>query len=545
MSAPANKSVFVVLRPAQPVPIEALVRQARAGRPISRAEFLTRYDADLQDIERLAAYATEFGLTVHPERPAWRVVPLSGSPQAIRAAFPGGPARPIPERLADIVHYVWRLRDVGPSKLYGPPPTTPDTDPKPGPRPEDPRALWPEHHYPPDYVRYYGFPAQYDGQGQCVGVLSLMGGYRRAELETFFAELELPIPEIVDVGDNVWATGPGELWVNYEVSMDLQIAASCAPGAKFVVYFANADHLDDIDAWYYYKLYSMALFDDVNRPTVLTQSAGMVENYPGAWTRTEALVLNDLLAVGACLGVTCCMCSGDAGSLWPVNTFMFDMPSVVVCPTSSPWMLAVGGTTLEIEDDKVVGERVWNRFGDRMFLKYSSSSSNPALPGHLGASGGGVSMYFELPEWQRKADVPPYRVIEFDNWVFTHSTLFDGRGVPDISACADFLNGYQVYLGGHWASGGGTSASAPFIAATIARINHALGRAVGWLNPALYELVFEHDADIFNRPLGNNGGFTAEPGQRWNPCTGLGSPKGAQLIEALRRWYAQYDEAPG
>jgi kumamolisin len=545
MSTPASKSVFVVLRPAQPVPVETLAREARAGRPITRAEFLARYDASAQDLETLAGYAAEFGLTMSSERPAWRVVELSGDVQAIRAAFPGGPAQPVPERLADIVHYVWRLRDIGPPKPPGPPPPTPDTDTteEAGRREGqvDPRALWPEHHVPPDYVRYYGFPEQYDGKGQCVGVLSLLGGYRQTELETFFAKLEIPVPEIVHVGENVWATGPGELWLNYEISMDLQIASSCAPGAKFVVYFANAAHFDDLDPWYYYKLYSMALFDDVNRPTVLTQSAGMVENYPGVWTRAEAMIINELLAVGACLGVTCCLCSGDAGSLWPVNTFMFDMPSVVVFPTSSPWVLAVGGTTLEFEGDQVVGERVWNRFGDRMFLKYRSSAPNPPLPGHLGATGGGVSMYFELPEWQRKAEVPLYRVIEFDNWVFSKSTVFEGRGVPDISACADFLNGYQVYLGGHWASGGGTSASTPFIAAMVARINHALGRAVGWLNPVLYELVFERDADVFNRQLGNNAGFTAEPGQRWNACTGLGSPKGAELIEALRRFYAQYD----
>lgn len=541
MSTTASKTIFVTLRPAQPVPIDALVREAHAGRAISRAEFLARYDIAEQDLEALASYAAEFGLTIHPGRPAWRTVELSGTVQAIRAAFPGGPTRPVPERLADIVDWVWRLRDIKPATPPGPPPATPDAIPPSVSRPEDPRALWPEHHYPPDYVRYYGFPEPYDGEGQVVGVLSLLGGYRRDELEILFAKLGQPVPEIVHVGDNTWVTGPGELWLNYEISMDLQIAASCAPGAKFVVYFANAGYFDDLDAWYYYKLYSMALLDDVHRPTVLTQSGGMVENYPGAWTRAEAMIVNDLLAVGACLGVTCCLCTGDAGSLWPVNTFMFDMPSVVVFPTSSPWVLAVGGTTLDIEDDQVVGERVWNRFGDRMFLKYRSSAANPPLPGHLGATGGGVSMYFELPEWQRKAEVPPYRVIEFDNWVFTHSTVFEGRGVPDISACADFLNGYQVYLGGRWASGGGTSASTPFMAAMIARINHALGRPVGWLNQALYELVFEHDADVFNRQVGNNAGFTAEPGQRWNACTGLGSPKGAALIEALRSWYAQFD----
>src|SRR5690606_40869781 len=104
------------------------------------------------------------------------------------------------ERLAGIVDWVWRLRDIDPPRSV-PAPAPPAEPPKPGPRPEDPRALWPEHHYPPDYARYYGFPEQYDGAGQCVGVLSVIGGYRRSELETFFAALELPVPEIIDIGE--------------------------------------------------------------------------------------------------------------------------------------------------------------------------------------------------------------------------------------------------------------------------------------------------------------------------------------------------------
>jgi kumamolisin len=77
----------------------------------------------------------------------------------------------------------------------------------------------------------------------------------------------------------------------------------------------------------------------------------------------------------------------------------------------------------------------------------------------------------------------------------------------------------------------GTSAVAPLWAALIAMANAQRDTPLGLVNSALYA-----NPSLF-RPItqGNNRadgkGYDAGPG--WNACTGLGVPKGADIIAAL------------
>ena len=542
LTASAERSVFVLLRPATAVPVETHIAEARRGQVLARGEFLRRYAPAPEALAQLAAFADEHELTMVDEPAAWCCFELCGNAEQLHRAFPGGPRQPVPDALADIATWVFRL-----AYIEQPEPRLPPAPRLPTPRtPEvapDPRALKPEHYFPPQFIDWYEFPARYRGAGQCIGVMALLGGYKHEDLDTFYAAMDAPRPEIVNVGPNTWATARGDLWINYEISMDLQIASSCAPEAKTVVYNAGARTSAEVDVWHYYEVYSTAIFDELHRPSVLTLSGGMVENFYGYWTADEAEVLEGLFAAAACVGVTLVFPSGDSGSNHPTASFMFDMPAVVIYPGSSPWALSVGGTTVEVEAGELVGERVWNRLDLHMHLQYRSAKP-PAVPASLGASGGGVSRYFPRPSWQDRVEVPPYHVIDFTNWVFNNPQVFDGRGVPDVAACGDFLTGYKVHLDGRWCHGGGTSASTPLWAAMIARINQALGRPVGFLNPVLYELATRAGAELFNRPSGSNGAFHADPDKAWNPCTGLGTPRGAALIEALRAYYEAAADEP-
>lgn len=532
----AETSVYVLLRPATPVPVDELVAAARRGRILDRGQFVRRYAPADEARARLAAFAEAHGLTVVDAPPAWSCVELVGRAAQLHEAFPNGPRDPVPEALAEIATWVFRLGFIDQPEPELPP-TARGATPRPPAGEPDPRALQPQRYFPPRFVEWYGFDDRYRGAGQCLGLISLVGGYRHEDLDALFSAMDMPRPEIVDVGANVWATARGDLWINYEISMDLQIASSCAPEAKTVVYFAGGRTTAEVDLWHYYKAYSMAIFDEVHRPSVLTLSGGMIENLPGYWTKAEAEVLEGLFAAAACVGVSLVFPSGDSGSNHPTAAFMFDMPAVVVYPGSSPWALCVGGTTVEIDEaGALVGERVWNRLDLHMNLQYRSAEP-PAVPSSLGASGGGVSRYFPRPAWQAGAGVPLYHVIDFTNWVFNNPEVFEGRGVPDVAACGDFLTGYKVHLDGRWCHGGGTSASTPLWAALIARINQALGRPVGFLTPVLYELAVQHGAELFNRPTGSNGAYEADPAKPWNPCTGLGTPRGEALIEALRSYY--------
>ena len=132
-----------------------------------------------------------------------------------------------------------------------------------------------------------------------------------------------------------------------------------------------------------------------------------------------------------------------------------------------------------------------------------------------GASGGGVSAVFSLPSWQENAGVPA-------------SGGTGGRGVPDVAGDASPETGYQILVDDQQEIVGGTSAVAPLWAGLIAVLNQRLGTNLGFLNPRLYQLG---EAPFFDITSGNNGAFSAGPG--WDPCTGLGSPNGDLLLNAL------------
>jgi len=113
-----------------------------------------------------------------------------------------------------------------------------------------------------------------------------------------------------------------------------------------------------------------------------------------------------------------------------------------------------------------------------------------------------------------------------------------GRGVPDVAGNADPKTGYKVRIDGVDTVYGGTSAVAPLWAGLFALINEGLGRSVGFANPLLYSPVVQTPGALRDITVGNNdttrqvGGYSARPG--WDPCTGLGSPNGTSILNALR-----------
>jgi tripeptidyl-peptidase-1 len=102
-----------------------------------------------------------------------------------------------------------------------------------------------------------------------------------------------------------------------------------------------------------------------------------------------------------------------------------------------------------------------------------------------------------------------------------------GRGFPDVAAVGQ--NGAMVYLGQNYI-GGGTSMSAPVVAAIFTRINEerlASGKStIGFVNPTLYaNPQMFHDITAGDQSAGGCGtnGFSAVTG--WDPVTGLGTPR--------------------
>ena len=85
---------------------------------------------------------------------------------------------------------------------------------------------------------------------------------------------------------------------------------------------------------------------------------------------------------------------------------------------------------------------------------------------------------------------------------------------------------------------GGTSAVAPLWAGLITRINQILGKRVGFVNATLYSNPSAfNDIILGNNRVSSQGGsenlgYDATAG--WDACTGLGSPRGAAVLAALK-----------
>ena len=264
--------------------------------------------------------------------------------------------------------------------------------------------------------------------------------------------------------------------------LDAEIVTSLAPGASTKIYFAPNTDQGFIDC------VNQLVADKVN---VISISWGSAES---TWTAQTMQTLDQSFDRAGALGITITVAAGDDGSSDGVN----DGKNHVDFPASSPHVLACGGTNLQASNGTITSETTWN-----------GGASG-------GATGGGVSEVFALPDWQ--AGVP-----------VSASTGFVGRGVPDIAADADPASGHQVRVDGQDFVIGGTSAVAPLTAALVALSNQKNGANAGFINPKIYSSGAKGAFNDITQ--GNNGTYSAGPG--WDACTGLGSPNGENLAAAL------------
>ena len=347
---------------------------------------------------------------------------------------------------------------------------------------------------PPQLARLYNFPTGVDGSGQCIALIELGGGYRNEDLKTYFQRLNLPVPKVTSVSvegaRNRPSGNPNS--ADGQVVLDIEVAGAIAPGAHIVIYFAPNTNRG------YSLAIKEAVQDTTNNPSVILCCWGSTE---ANWTSQAIEEFNQTFKAATERGITVCCAAGDAGSGDGVN----DGKAHVDFPASSPYVLCCGGTRLESMNYQVTSEVVWKK-------------------GPNSATGGGVSDVFGLPTWQANVQVPP-----------SINDQHIGRGVPDVAANADPQMGYQLYIDGQWVVLGGTTAGASLWAGLIALINQGRAKPVGFLNPFLYE---NYPQLLQNKALrdvtsGDNGGYAAGPG--WDACTGLGTPDGARLLEALMK----------
>lgn len=503
------------------VEVDALGAQLPADRTyLTPDEYTARYGADPADIAKIAQFAQENQLTVVRSDPSQRIVVLSGTLQAVSAAFrvqlvqytsPLGNYRgrvgpvQIPADLQGIIEGIFGLDNrpqARPHIRYTRPDSAGSSSGVALATAAAPAFGSPGSFAPPQVGEIYNFPKDLDGTGQCIGILEFGGGYADSDLQAYFQRLSMPAPKVTAVSVGGVGNAPGkDPDSDAEVLLDIEIAASLAPGAKIVVYFAPFTEQGWVD------VVTAAIHDTQNRPSVLSISWGFTEGQD-IWTPQAINTVNQAFQAAALQGITICAASGDDGSRDQLN----DGRVHVDFPASSPYVLACGGTTLLFSGDTFSGEKVWNDGGRDQ---------------GGGATGGGVSDDIAQPSWQ-KGIVPPS----------ANPGNHVGRGVPDVAGNADGVSGYAIQADGQMLSGvGGTSAVSPLWSALIARANQKLGKPVGYINPLLYTSLGKTNAfrDITsgdNDPTGGQlGGYKSGAG--WDACTGWGSPDGTNLVNVL------------
>jgi kumamolisin len=468
--------------------VTLLVRSKSAAAPppgaLSRQAFADTYGAADEDLQKVAAFARAHGFTVVESSVGRRSVILRGTVAQMNAAFGVSLMRC---QAGDVTYRGREGAVTVPADLAGIVEAVLGLDDRPQASPRVRIAAQPTASFTPAQIaRIYDFPAGVDGTGQCVGIIELGGGFSQTDFAAYLSAIGIKAQTVtVVLVDGATSTPGQDQNADVEVMLDAEIAGAVAPGARLVMYFAPNTDQGFIDA------VTTAVHDRTNNPSVISISWGAAESN---WTQQARDGLNSAIAAASAIAVSVCAASGDGGS----SDGLSDGASHADFPASSPYALGCGGTTLSASGQTIASETAWTD------------------------SGGGVSDYFALPSWQTKANVPP-----------PPAGSAGGRGVPDVSGDADPNSGYQIRVDGADMVAGGTSAVAPLWAALIALMNQQLGRQLGFINSALYSVPGypNNPGPLHDIVAGSNGAYAAGPG--WDPCTGLGTPDGTRLTQAL------------
>lgn len=224
---------------------------------------------------------------------------------------------------------------------------------------------------------------------------------------------------------------------------------------------------------------------------------------------------DNVMLFAAAHGQTMFASSGDTGSscaLLPTNGAPGSGPPLVEYPAASPWIIAVGGTTVTSNADETYdGEVAWN------------------------AGGGGLSQFENATSWMQP--------VQLTTGILAAGNL---RGVPDIAMAADpNAGGYLLYsvtpiqtttgACGEPCGVGGTSEASPLSMGVYARMLSA-HPSLGFAGPHLYANYqkYEGGETLVQGPppyetyggfhdiiAGANGTYTAAPG--YDYTTGLGT----------------------
>jgi subtilase family serine protease len=308
------------------------------------------------------------------------------------------------------------------------------------------------------------YTAGYNGAGQTI---ALVEGYGYPTIEkdaNAFSKLAGLPPFTAKNYSTVYPEGKpnpklGALtgW-DIEIALDIDSAHSVAPGASILEVITNGQDNEDFQTSILY----------VAENNLANQMSNSYEEdldlIAGADEQTS---WDDTLEVATAKGITVDFSSGDGGD----NGLGTPLGAPLV-PAVAPHSTAVGGTSI-LNDLYHSAGTITTVWGDTVTFLESGDTvlDPPELLGLLGGGGGGESVFWPKPSWQK--GVPG-----------------KGRGVPDVSALSDPYTGFPIVVtsGGTqfiefgW---GGTSLGCPIFTAFWALANEKAGTPLGQAAPLI------------------------------------------------------------
>ncbi len=464
-------------------------------RYLTREQYASSHGADSADMAKVEAFARAHNLVVVEKSPARRSIFLSGTAADFARAFgttiehyehDGGTYRgrvgplTVPAELEGIVEGVFGIDDRPVAKPHFQRRKMTDSI--------QPRATG-ESFTPVELATLYNFPDDLDGSGQCIAIIELGGGYRKADIKAYFQKLGSARAKCQN-GSGRWRKKPSLQRRECRRRGHARHRSGSRRSAEGIDRsLLRAEHRQRVSR----RRHQGDSRHDPQAIGDLDQLGQCGEN----WTEQAMTSFDQAFQTAGALGVTVCCAAGDNGSADGET----DGKAHVDFPASSPFALGCGGTKLTASGNTIANEVVWNEAADS-------------------ATGGGVSDFFPVPHYQSTAGIPSS----------ANPGSHNGRGVPDVAGDADPATGYVVRVDGEEFVIGGTSAVAPLWAGLIALMNQKLTQPVGFLNPLIYQPLVGKGSfqDISS---GSNGAYSAKQG--WDACTGWGTPNGAKLLQAL------------
>ena len=352
----------------------------------------------------------------------------------------------------------------------------------------------------------------YGGRGQSIAIIDAYGDpLIQQDLAAFDQEFGLPPVNltIVPVGPYHPEYGVATGW-DVETALDVEAVHSMAPYAHIylVVGFNPVDVANAL-----FEAIDYVVSSDL--ANVTSMSWGGPENLFGESGFYYSGFLNYpyadyYFALGAAEGISFFAASGDEGAYGGTPTTY----GSVLFPASSPFVTAVGGTTLYVN---VTSGSISQMNANATYSYEEAWSISPDYSGETVSSGGGYSTLFPKPWYQMGVD----------------SSMF--RSVPDVAADANPYTGFTVLVEGQKEVVGGTSLATPLWAGMTSLLDEYLNKPLGLLNTYLYRIY--QNASLYSQAFhqvsfGYNGAYYASRG--YNLVTGLGSPDLPALAQAIK-----------